>query len=307
MIFARRRVKSGKGSKGRPVLALILALVLPGHGAWLTDLGEAREQAAREEKGILLVFTALKISGACVQFEKRVLSQEQFQNALKDRAVLVHLDVPLQQTPGMKSPRDGHRLLAKEYGVEVYPSLFYLDARGRISARDDGVITGGPAEAARKVLGKFGRIRKRRAAFEQAYKKEGLERARALIEILKSRPRGASAEAEEEHLAELARLDPQDRLNFQRSRRAEIAFAKLEKRLTELFAGGGHGEAAGLVDDYLAKFEPADVLRQKVLFRKLAAFKHTGRMAEAKEVAAKVVALDPDSPHGRFAAQILKR
>ena len=63
----------------------------------------------------------------------------------------------------------------------------------------------------------------------------------------------------------------------------------------------------GLVDQYLARFRPERALLQKVLFRKLSALHHLGQFEQAKEVAEKVVALDPASAHGRFGQRMLEK
>lgn len=59
-------------------LVLVLVLILPLEGAWLTDLKDARKRAFEEKKDVYVVFLATEISGACVQFKKRVLSQDVF-------------------------------------------------------------------------------------------------------------------------------------------------------------------------------------------------------------------------------------
>ena len=43
-------------------LALVLVLVLPLQGAWLTDLKEAKRQAFEEKKDVYVVFLATEIS-----------------------------------------------------------------------------------------------------------------------------------------------------------------------------------------------------------------------------------------------------
>jgi thioredoxin-related protein len=288
-------------------LAFLLILALPAPGAWLQDLDKGRQTARAEKKDILLVFTALDFSGACVQFNQRVLSQEAFQQALVDRFVLVHLDVPVQQKVGMTSPLLGNRKIARQFGVQTFPAVFWLGSDGRAFASESGALPGGPDEVAGLVMKRWSAENKRREDLRLAYQKEGLERARAIIAVLKDAARGADPKNEERHLNELARLDPQDTLNFQRKRRAEIAFIDLEAALKDRFENGAHKEAVELVDQYLRDHEAPEPLLQKVLFRKMTSLHHLGENGLTSEVAKRVIALDANSPHGRFAAQILKR
>ena len=278
---------------------------LPLSGAWLNDLGKARELATEEQKDIFLVFTSLKFSGACVQLEKRVLSRPSFQKALGEHFVLVHLDVPLQQTPGMVSPQAKNRTAAEQFGVESYPAFFWLDSQGRAYAGGAGTMAGTAAEVAERVLRKHREERKRRDTLRLCYQKEGMARARALVAILADEVRGADPVRDADHLEELARLDPDDTLGFRQKRQAELAFEELEGSLEKAFREGAHAEAVKQVQAYLKDHQPPSALMQKVLFRKLAALRHLGRREEARTTARRVVALDPESAHGRFASRIL--
>lgn len=206
----------------RVTLFFFLGLPLP--GAWLSDLEKGRQLAGESEKDIFLVFTALKFSGACVQFEKKVLSQESFQEDLDDRFVLVHLDVPLQQVPGMDSPKAKNRTTTEQFGVESYPASYWLDSKGRAYAAEQGAMAGTAAEVAERVLRKQTGERNRREKVRLAYEKEGMARARALVAVLAEEVRGADPTRDADHLRELARLDPDDTLDFRQRHTAELAF-----------------------------------------------------------------------------------
>lgn len=287
--------------------ALIAFLSLPLSAAWLTDLDQAKAAALEEEKEIYLIFTSLKVSGACVQLEKRVLSQEAFQTAVADQFILVHLDVPLELTPGMISPLAGNRIFAQKFAVEAYPTAFYLDAQGRSYATESGAIIGGPAAYATRLLKKASDREAQKAALQTAYSKQGLDRAQAIIDVLKNAPRGAADDLFTEEMAELARIDPQDSLGFQKKRKAEQGFRDLNRALKEVFHKDSYPAVVKLIDTYVAEFRPQGALLQKALFPKLAALKH-GNQKEATIVAAQeVIAVDPSSPHGKLAAQILAR
>jgi hypothetical protein len=288
-------------------LVLVLVLILPLQGAWFTDLKEAKKQASKEKKDVYLVFLATEISGACVQFKKRVLSQDLFQGAIADRYVPVLLDVPLKQTPGMVSPLAANRVVAETFGVDRYPTTFFLNSKGIVYAREIGAATNGPLKHAAKVIRRSKDQVARLKSIKEAYQQNGLERAKSLIALVKSTPRGSDPSLDAEHLEELARLDPNDSLGFQKNHLAERGFADLDRRLEEVFHKDSYDEVIQLVDDYITRFEPKGALLQKALFPKLAALNHGKQTAEAIKAAEAVIAVDVNSSHGKLAAQMLKR
>ncbi len=288
-------------------LALTILLILPLQAGWLKNLDEAKAQAAKDEKEIYLVFTALKVSGACVQLEKRVLAEEAFQKAVAEHFILVHLDVPLETTPGMESPLLANRIVARKFGVEAFPTAFYLTAQGLSYASESGAIIGGPDEYAARLLQKSAARKKQKNALSSAYEKTGLERARAIVEILRAAPRGGDDQLFAAEMAELAKVDPEDSLGFQKPRLAEQGFRKLDLALKEVFHKDSYAEVVQLVDAYVADFQPQGALLQKALFPKLAALNHGGQNAAAVLAAEEIIAIDPQSSHGKFAAQILAK
>ena len=287
--------------------ALALVLILPLQGGWLSDLKEAKKQASEEKKDVYVVFLSTEISGACVQFKKRVLSQDLFQAAIADRFVPVLLDVPLKQTPGMVSPLAANRVVAENFGVERYPTAFFLNSKGLVYARETGAAMNGPLKHAAKVIRRSKDQVARLKSIEEAYQKNGLERAKSLMALVKSTPRGADPSLNAEHLEELAKLDPDDSLGFRKDHLAEMGFADLDRAIKEVFHKDSYDEVVKLVDDYVTRFEPKGALFQKALFPKLAALNHGKQKAQAIKAAEAVIAVDANSAHGKLASQILKR
>ncbi|MEN8774459.1 MAG: thioredoxin family protein [Akkermansiaceae bacterium] len=288
-------------------LILALTLLCPLQGAWLKNLDEAKKQAAEEKKDVFLVFLSTGISGACVQFNERVISQGLFQQAIADRFVPVLLDVPLKQTPGMVSPLATNRIVAEKFGVDRYPTTVYLNSEGVIYARETGAAIDGPLKHAAKVIRRSKAQVARLKSIDEAYQKDGREKAEALVELLKSTPRGADPSLNAEHLEELAKLDPEDTLGFRKAHLAEKGFVNLDRAIKEVFHKDSYEEVVKLVDGYLAEFDPKGSLLQKALFPKLAALNHGRQIEEAIKAAETVIAVDANSSHGKLAAQILKR
>ena len=287
-------------------VALVLALVLPLQGAWLNDLAAGKKQAAEEKKDLYLIFTSLKASGACMQLDKRVLSQEAFQEVAGQRFVLVSLDLPLDETPEADGAELSNRAIAQMYDIATYPTALYLDQLGRIYLREEGALTLGPAEYADHLLERSGEQLERERALQAAGGKEGMERAQAIVDFIKSLPSTASPELSDGPMKELAKLDPDDSLGFQKERQSEVAFRELELAIREVFHKDSYEEVVKLVDQYVETFEPRGERLQRALFPKLAALRHGKQTAEAIETAGVIIEAGPDSSHGRLARQIVE-
>ena len=288
------------------LFALFGAMIMPLSGVWLKDLEAGKKQAAEQKKDVYLIFTALKVSGACMQLERRVLSQEAFQSAAAEKFVLVHLDVPLEQTPGMIDPLTPHKFTAHKYGVENYPTALYLNDEGHLYLSETGALTSGPEAYAAHLLENAGKQAARDLALEEAGQKEGVERAREIVAVLESVPASASPKLYEKQLKELSILDPGDSLGFQGKYQREAGFRELETALEEIFHKNSYEEVVKLVDGYVVRHQPTGVLLQKALFRKLAAQRHGKMTEDAIRTAEELIKADPGSSHGRFAKQILE-
>ena len=219
----------------------------------------------------------------------------------------VLFDVPLKQTPGMVSPLVANRVVAEGFGVDRYPTAFFLNSKGIVYARETGAAINGPLKHAAKVIQRSNDQVARLKAIKEAYQKNGLERAKSLIALVKSTPLGADPSLNADHLEEMAKLDPDDSLGFRKNHLAEMGFANLNRSLKEVFHKDSYDEVVQLVDDYITKFEPEEALLQKALFPKLAALNHGKQKAQAIKAAEAVIAVDANSAHGKLASQILKR
>ena len=292
----------------RIVLSFVLVLLtLPSQAGWLTTFAEAKKRAAEEGKDIYLVFTALEFSGACVQLEKQLLSRDSYCSQVADLFVLVHLDVSAELEKGELSLLTENQMIAKKFGVGSFPAAFYLDADGVTYASESGALLGSAETFPARLKEKAKFHQQQDLALKQAYEKEGMARARAIVEVLKNAPQGGAEERFADEFTELASLDPEDSLGFQKPRLAERGFRDLSEDLEEVFHKDSYEEATQRIDRYVEEFQPQGVLLQKVLFRKLAALSHAGQTAAAILTAEEIITVDAESSHGKLAAQMLSR
>ena len=272
--------------------------------AWTSDLEAAQKTAEKEKKALYLVFVSTDSSGACQQLDRRILSSEKFQSLAEEKFVLVKIDLPLKK----RLQKENHQSmldLAKRFGVgEVFPTSFYLDAKGRPFHQENGVLPGGPEEYAGHLLEILQKREQRDESLKAASKMSGLKKARALVDLLKPLPDEVVLNFYSEQMDELADLDPEDTLKFRKEKVIGKAYADFEDAVKKVFHKDSYDQVVALVDEFVETHAPEGDLKQKVLFRKLAALNHGGKLEPAIKAADEIISIDKESAHGRFAAQI---
>jgi thioredoxin-related protein len=110
---------------------------------WETNYSAALEQAAKQNKMVLLDFTGSDWCGWCLKLQKDTFSKPEFQKFAAESLILVELDFPRgkQQSDGLKKQNEE---LAEKFGVQGFPTLVLLDPQGKEAARNVGYLAGGP-------------------------------------------------------------------------------------------------------------------------------------------------------------------
>ncbi len=136
IVFSTAKVHVG----GNPVNAAAADAPRPPNDTWLTDFAAAKQQAANENKRILLDFTGSDWCGYCKLLEAEVLSTYAFKDFAKDY-VLVRVDFPrsTQLPPDLQAQNDA---LEQQFNVDGFPTLIALSSSGREITRQSGYEPG---------------------------------------------------------------------------------------------------------------------------------------------------------------------
>jgi len=101
---------------------------------WLTDFEKAKTEAAALDQPIFAFFTGSDWCGWCVKLKGEVLDTKGFMNFANDNLVLFEADFPQRKKLSAAVKKQNAELAAK-YGVRGYPSVYLLDATGKVLAQ----------------------------------------------------------------------------------------------------------------------------------------------------------------------------
>lgn len=74
-------------------------MAAPAPKGWTTDYNAALEQAAKEKKCVLVLFTGSEWCGWCVKLRRETLERPAFRKFAAEKLVLVYMDVPRGPAP----------------------------------------------------------------------------------------------------------------------------------------------------------------------------------------------------------------
>ena len=110
---------------------------------WQTNYKAALEQAAKENKPVLLDFTGSDWCGWCIKLNKETFSQPEFQDFAKKNLILVEVDFP-QGKPQPAEVKKQNEELQQKFQVQGFPTLVLLNSQGKMIANNSGYLAGGP-------------------------------------------------------------------------------------------------------------------------------------------------------------------
>lgn len=180
--------------------------------AWTENVSRGIEQAAKEDKDLLLLFTGSDWCPPCQKLEQEVLSHDEFQFEAARHFVLVKFDF-LKQTPQDKNTTEQNEEWAEKFGVDSFPTVILVDQSLKpyaIAGYEDGGFQNylGMLEESRQV--RINRDEKLKAAA----KVQGLERARLLDEAISEMREEITSIYYPEIIEEIVALDKDDELGL---------------------------------------------------------------------------------------------
>ncbi|MBR5213612.1 MAG: thioredoxin family protein [Akkermansia sp.] len=236
-------------------------LVAPAMAAeWGADMEQAKEQAAKEGKAILINFTGSDWCSHCRRMKYAVLDTPEFANYVADKYVLLEVDLPRRTQPDAEV-LEKRKDLCRKYNVSGFPTFVMINASGEVL---DG-FTGGNADFEYMRLYLDSAL-KRSQQLQAAREQKGEARAKALAAIYNEFPKrfeNAAAALRRE----IAAHDPHDITGLQKQATADTQMNELSAELAHYGRHDYQGKAA-VYDAFLAKAQPDNI--ERIMERKRA-------------------------------------
>ncbi len=132
-------------------VCIIMSLMIPSN--WLTDFEQAKREAKKNNRLIILNFSGSDWCAPCIQMKKDVFDKPAFQDYASQNLILVSADFPRHKKNQLDAQQQAHNeKLADLYNPKgQFPLTLLLDANGRVIHEWDG-SKGMSAEAFVKQL-----------------------------------------------------------------------------------------------------------------------------------------------------------
>ncbi|MCK4378242.1 MAG: thioredoxin family protein, partial [Deltaproteobacteria bacterium] len=213
------------------ILTLIILILIfsPAQAGWFNNYEAAKEQAVKEHKDMLLVFSGSDWCHWCQKLQEEVFSQEKFTWEAEKNFILVEIDFP-QKKEIADTIKEQNQNLAKKYAVQGFPTVILANADGKPYAKT-GYQQGG-AEAYLTQLKNFrDNKNKRDKLLVEAKKTTGLERAKLLDQALATMMENHLLGERNKLIDEIIKLDPENKAGLRAKYELQHKVAPIEKAL----------------------------------------------------------------------------
>jgi thioredoxin-related protein len=138
------------------LFVFFITALFSAHVTWLGNFNEAKAEAAKSHKLILVNFSGSDWCGPCIRERKEILETETFENFASEHLVLVRADFPRQKKNQLsKEQVKLNEALADKYNAEgKFPYTLLVDGNGKVLKIWDGF----PNESAEKFVAEINPI-----------------------------------------------------------------------------------------------------------------------------------------------------
>lgn len=273
------------------------------HQSWFANYQAARQKAVAENKHLLIVFTGAGWIPLCRIYDRDLLNQAEFVDAVSEQFVLVRLDYPKDFAQSRALPSQ-HQLLMRAYRVSAFPTLLLTDTDGRPYGIN-GYQPVTPANYA-KVIGAMRQIAVLRDQyFGKAASATGVEKATLLAKGVPNLPGNLAARYYRPEIEGIIASDPRDETGKVAKCRRLIADVDYADRMADLEKQVEWGKMLDLTDAYIRDNALQGRERQQALMNKTGVYRHQGKIADMVRTLLEIVSIDEKSPQARQAQSLL--
>jgi thioredoxin-related protein len=122
------------------LLTILLSILILPSITWLGDFNMAINEAAKENKLILVNFSGSDWCGPCIMLRKEILESSTFEGYAKGHLILVRADFPRQKKNQLDAAQvKRNEALADKYNPDgKFPFTLLIDKNGKVLKQWDG-------------------------------------------------------------------------------------------------------------------------------------------------------------------------
>ena len=277
---------------------------------WTVSFADAKAQAAKEGKSILMEFTGSDWCPPCKALHKNVLSKEVFKTEAPKNFILLKLDNPRDKSHQSVAEQAQYRKLSAQYKISGVPTIILADIQGRPYHRQVG-YSGAPADKYVADLAQKSTILAKRDEYlAKADQAEGAERAKLLDQAIGLIDSDLAIGTYGDTVKEIIKLDADGSAGLKAKYEGVLQAAEIKTALTEIQKGAQNGtpdEAVAKVDKLIEEKKPTGEGLQELLFFKSSIKFQSGDKEAAQKLLEEAKAAAPKSKTATRIDQILKQ
>lgn len=114
------------------VFLLFSVVMIYSQSNWTNNFDKSFEEAKKEKKPLLVLFTGSDWCPPCKMLEKNIFSSVEFEEYAKKHLVLMKADFPRRPENQLPKEQQAHNQnLSQKYGVRGFPTVILIDNTGK--------------------------------------------------------------------------------------------------------------------------------------------------------------------------------
>lgn len=272
----------------------------PGTEAWSSHFELAKNRAVHSGKDLLVCFTLDKWNPASRKMSEQVLSDATFQSALSESFELVWMDLSDAQDA---QERAGE--LKEHFEIASFPSVVLASSQG-VPYAITGFVPGGVESYLDHLQTLYQENQERELLIQSAAAYSNLERVKILASAIPQLGGNLSARFYGDMMRDVIDGDPQDQTGVMGDFRRQLAEFEFSLNMKRLETAQKWEEMVKLTEEYLTANDLQEAQIQAALMCRYKVQSQQGDWDGMVQSLAQVVEIDPASPDGLRANDILQ-
>ncbi len=276
---------------------------------WTVSFAEAKAQAAKEGKSILMEFTGSDWCPPCKALHAKVLSQDVFKAEAPKNFILLKLDNPRDKSHQTVEEQAQYRKLSAQFKVTGVPTIILADDQGRPYHRQVGYSGDPPDKYVADLVQKSTILAKRNEFLAKADQAEGAERAKLLDQAIGLIDNELAISTYADTVKEIIKLDADGSAGLKAKYEGALQVGEIKTALAEIQGGLRNGtpdEAITKIDKLIADKKPTGEGLQEILYLKSLVKFRSGDKETAQKLLEEAKAAAPESKRAANIDEVLK-